>query len=151
MPKERKIGFVFRGTTKGYLGNEKSKSIPVTCTTSQPAIAILFAMQCANEFPDDAVVYIADFQKIKSQITEPNVLKKDEKEVAFSMQPKEFISQSEGFVSIRDLRKVLEEMNISLPLLVRMDNLTRSCREARRLSSKRIIELVSRLRPLIKK
>ena len=70
--------YLFRGTTKDFEGGTNSKENKFTCTSRHPIIALFFAMDCARDYPDHAVVYITQFEKVRHLKAEPNVFKKIE-------------------------------------------------------------------------
>lgn len=145
------IKFVFRGTTIGYEGGKHSQTLPVTCTTEHPAKALWFAMQCAAENPEIAVVYIAKMEKLAHLSILANVLKKKEEEVAFEIAPKEFYSLTEGYVHYKDLQKLLSGMGFDVYQLVRIDNLTELCSRTATISDKDLEKLVEDLEKFIKR
>jgi hypothetical protein len=100
---KKKTEYVFRGTTIGYPGNTASQTLPVTCTSSNPVVALLFALECANSFPDDSVIYLGNMATLSSYQSHANVLAFFEREVIFALKPVDFYALSEGYVTFKEL------------------------------------------------
>ena len=144
--------FYFRGTTIGYPGNHHSQNLPVTCTSTNPIIALLFALECSSKNPLQAVVYIAKSEKLVEVITLPqNVLGEYEDEIPFSIKPVDFFSLCEGYVGVEDLKAALLAMGINCYYVVNNANLTMMCGQARRLNPNEILKLWELLLPNLKK
>ena len=143
--------YVFRGTTINYEGGSSSQKCEYTCTTKHPVIAALFALLCAQEYPEQSVVYIFKTIKLKSLKPMGNVLKKHEEELAWPVLPKDMLELSEGYVDILDMKKVLNDFQVIVDPIVSVDNLTRLCKEATSMSDTEIETIVKALEALIKK
>ncbi len=68
--------YVFRGTTINHEGNRICREFRYTCTSKDPVKATLFAMECARNYPDFAVIYIALTQNLKGLTAHANWNKK---------------------------------------------------------------------------
>ena len=145
------IKYVFRGTTIGFKGGSNSQKHSIVCTSKHPAKALLFAMECANEHPDDAVVYIAKMEKVGHLKIEGNVIKKKEEEVAFAITPSDFYKLTEGYIHFKDMQKLLKEMGFDVNELVRIEKLTELCNRIKKISAGDLEKLVIRLKKFIKK
>lgn len=145
------IKYVFRGTTIGFKGGSNSQEHSIVCTSKHPAKALLFAMECANEHPDDAVIYIAKMERIGHLKIEGNVLKKKEEELAFSIAPDDFYKLTEGYIHFRDMQKLLKELDFDIYELVRIDKLTELCSRIKKISTKDLEILMISLEKFIKK
>jgi len=61
--------------------------------------------------------------------------------------PKEIYELSEGFVPVLQMKQVLKDYGFSIDILVSYDNLTRLCKETRRISQKEIRSIAPNLNP----
>jgi hypothetical protein len=143
--------YVFRGTTLGFPGNAVMQRIPVTCTTSNPAIATLFALKISHKFGVPAVVYVAETNKLAHISTTPeNVLKKYEQEVAWTIKPIDFYTLCEGYVTVAEIQNVLSNLAIETCVLVFEDNLTNLLKQQAQIKPVITEQIVASLRPFLK-
>lgn len=149
MPAKAKV--LFRGTTINFAGGNISKNFNLTCTTTHPAIALLFAMECANDYPDNAVIYIAKMETVGHLKMQPNVLKKIEQEVVLSVSPSEFFHLSEGYIYFRDFQRVLVEMGFEISEIVKTEKLSELCTKVEKITAKEMEMLMEEVKSLIKK
>ena len=147
MPLQRK--YLFRGTTIAYEGGTNSREHNFTCTTSHPVIGLLFAKECANRYPDQAVIYIARMDKVEHLIVEANVLKKMEQEYVVGVTPTEFYKYTEGYVRFRDLQKILKEIGMEVTEIVRKDKLSELCKSVKKVKVKEFETLISLVQNII--
>jgi hypothetical protein len=90
MPSSKKPEFVFRGTTEGYPGGQNSIEIPYTCTSTHPLKALWFALECFQQNPDTACIYIARTENLKEISSGYNHFHKLESEIGFFIRPASF-------------------------------------------------------------
>lgn len=107
----RNIKYVFRGTTLGWVGNKVLQLLPRTCTTSDPSIAYHFAYECSQE-REPAVIYIAKYENLKTFEVEVNILKFAEREVVFKLKPVDFYKYCDGYIMIKEMTQILNEIKI---------------------------------------
>ena len=62
---ERDFIYLFRGTTRGWPGNDILRSEGITCTTTDPLVATLFAIECRNH--GRAVILAARLDSFSSE------------------------------------------------------------------------------------
>lgn len=151
MPAARLPKYVFRGTTKDYPGGGNSIRMPYTCTSSHPVKALWFALECYQENPEDAGIYLALTENLKHISHGQNHFHKLENEIGFFIQPISFYTLCEGFIYLSDFQKVLTDLGIDAYNIVRKDNLTELCKSTPDLSSRNIESLVVGLRVYLKK
>ena len=113
------IKALFRGTSMGYAGNTASKVLPNSSTSTNPAIATLFAIEGKNHGGNN-VVYVAlpDNLKGVNMHIEGNVRVDIEKEVGLAITPTEFAKRVELKITADEAKGILSEMNIHLPARV---------------------------------
>src|SRR5882762_10401280 len=134
--------YVFRGTTKGYHGNKNSMEMPYTCTATHPVKALWFALECYHKNPTSAVVYVARIESLSAIGRGYNQLSNLEDEIAFAIQPAVFYRYCEGFIHVPDLQWVLKGFDIDGYRAVKIENLSRHCRETTPIGAKKIEALV---------
>jgi len=145
-----KTEYLFRGTTKGFEGGTNSKENKFTCTSRHPVIALFFAMDCAREYPDDAVVYIAKIEDVQHLKAEPNVFKKIEQEFVVRVAPTEFYKHTVGYIHFKDLQEILKEIGFDVSQIVRKDNLTELCKNVKQLKAKQLETLIKQIQSVMK-
>jgi len=143
--------YIFRGTTIGFKGGKNCHEHSYTCTSTHPVIALLFAMECANQYSAEAVVYVANIEKVRHLKKEPNVLKKVEKEYVVGVSPTEFIKYTEGYISCKELKEIIEQFGFDVSETVRKEKLTELCKGVRAINSKEIDILIDLIKKVIKK
>jgi hypothetical protein len=146
MSKE-KTEYIFRGTSRDFAGGSRAKEIPATCTTRNPAKAVLFAI-VALPYSFDAGIYYTKVSNLKEvEELNPNVLSREEEERVFKILPKEYIKLCEGFIKLSEAQEALSEQNINTRIPVRLDSLTRECHEMKKMTTreiKKFIELITK-------
>jgi len=137
--------YLFRGTTIGYEGGTTSQTYSFTCTSVHPIIALYFAMECSTCFPEQAVVYVANFENVKHHEAEANVLKKIEQECVLKVAPADFYPLTEGYIHYRDLQAILKEMGFDVTQVITKQNLTELCSKVPQLSPEEMESIMSRI------
>ena len=143
--------YIFRGTTIEFPGNPNCRNYGYSCTSRHPGKATLFALDCYRTNPDSAVVYVSLVENYRSYDITANVIEKKEDEVVYEMPPLEFYPLCLGYVPVREMQKVLNELGHPVYDIARYDNLSRLCDEIRQVSAKEIDKLVVSLEPYLKK
>lgn len=145
--------YVFRGTTLGYRGNYTSVQLPVTCTSTNPAKALAFALVLAHQGYTNVVVYIADTEKLAlNAVTEEsaNFFEKIEDEKAWAIQPFYFYKLCDGNIFFDELRIQLASLGIKINNLVTIDNLTWALKQIQAIENSVIEQLMQNIRPSLK-
>lgn len=143
--------YVFRGTTIGFEGNGNSVGLRYTCTSTHPLKALWFALECYQKFPEQSVVYVADRHKLGELSTNSNHFQDYEEEIAFQILPKYFYPLCEGYLHVTDLQKIMKDQGLESYKLVRVDNLTRICKETPSLSVNEMETILECVLPNLKK
>jgi len=117
-----KSNFFFRGTSAGYEGNPSLLRAVATPTSTNPAIATLFATE--SERYGSGVLHIASSSELKGVTTTANVLQGIEKEVVFDMLPSEFAQKAGVTITAAESRSILKEMGVNIPSNVTKENLS---------------------------
>ena len=113
-PTNKEETYYFRGTTEGYEGNASLQKIGITPASTDPLVATVFATE-AEQY-GKGVVYIASSSDLKGvTISEGNVLRDLEREVAIELLPQEFASRASITLSVQTARNILSDMGYSLP------------------------------------
>jgi RHS repeat-associated protein len=105
--------FLFRGTTVGFEGSPALQRIGVTPTSTDPAVATLFATE-ASRF-GEGVVLLAPRSAVPT--IPGNVLAALEAEVGVALKPVEFAARAQS-VNLAEARAVLQQLGVELPAQV---------------------------------
>jgi hypothetical protein len=146
--------YVFRGTTLGFPGGGNSLRVPYTCTTANPAKAVLFALEVARQYEQPAVIYIARIEvlnQVPVRQLPGNVFEGFEEEYAWEILPSDFYKLCEGYVKLSEMQDALSRIGIPLYRLVFLDNINTHCKEITPLDTETIKSLVDNIGNLIKK
>lgn len=138
--------FIFRGTTVGWPGNPGCREAGFTCTTCDPLVATLFAPEATRY--GKAVVFIADFEKLRLLVGESNAFAEIEREIVVRVAPLDF-SERFAMVAIgaQTSLEVLRTLGFELPVLVGDKEVLRDLLESTpRLDEDQIVEFVRRVR-----
>jgi hypothetical protein len=100
--------YLYRGTTRGWPGNECLRTERITCTTTDPLVATLFAIECRNRGP--AVVLVARRKPFEGLIGPPNYFAIVECAVNVLVAPLDFASQAVLTLDVDQAITILGEM-----------------------------------------
>lgn len=144
--------YIFRGTTLGFRGNASSNRIPVTSTTSNPAKALMFALNAGYEHKKKGIIYIAETSLIKGVAREEaNWFESYEEEIGFSMKPGDFQDLCTGYVTIETMKEGLIKAGVAFSLIVNPQNLSTKIAEIGILPTAQIEKVVKIIEKQIKK
>jgi RHS repeat-associated protein len=104
---------LFRGTSEGYAGSPNMQRVGVTPTSTDPAVATVFATQ--SEQYGNGVVHIARPEDVAGVTRYPPSLGALESEVPLDMPPSEFASRASHTIPVSQARQILDDMGISVP------------------------------------
>lgn len=104
---------LFRGTSEGYAGSENMQKVGVTPTSTDPAVATVFATQ--SEQYGNGVVHIASPDDVAGVDRLPPSLGALESEVPLDIPPSEFASRASHTISVGEARAILDDMGVSVP------------------------------------
>lgn len=144
--------YLFRGTTLYFKGNASSNRIPVTSTTSNPAKALMFALNASYVYRKQGVIYIAETSLIKSVAQEEaNWFESYEEEIGFSIKPGDFQELCLGYITIETMKEGLIKAGVVLDLKVNPQNISTRIAEIGILSGAQIKQVVKIIKEQIKK
>ena len=149
MPNKRLSNYVFRGTTINWPGNNASKKLPRTPTTSNPIKALLFAMASSGH-GHKTVIYIVNENKLGSISFDKNVLAKTEEEKGYIITPLKFIKLAEGYITTEEAIEILHQLKLPIPMLTDKSLFDFSLSEIMRLSKNKTDEFYNLAKPLLK-
>lgn len=144
--------YVFRGTTLGFKGNASSNRIPVTSTTSNPAKALIFALNANYAYKKQGIIYIAETSLIKSVAREEaNWFESYEEEIGYSIKPGDFQELCLGYVTVETMKEGLIKGGIVIDLIANPHNISLRLAEIGILSAAQIEQVVKIIRAQVKK
>ncbi|MFF2082373.1 RHS repeat-associated core domain-containing protein [Nocardia sp. NPDC058176] len=134
---------LFRGTTQGYEGSPAAQRVGVTPTSSDPAVATIFAT--GAERYGEAVVQIARGEDIADieRLTGYGVISR-EAEVPLDISPADFSSRASIEIPASVARSILGDMGINIPRSIDLGNMDAIMDETPKLSSEQVREFVER-------
>jgi RHS repeat-associated protein len=106
--------YYFRGTTVGYPGNPVLQRLGLTPTSTQPAVATVFATVAETEYGGNGVVYIVSSNDLASVLTSPGNDYAYEFEAVFEILPLDFARTASTSVSATGARSILASMGVSI-------------------------------------
>ena len=97
--------YLYRGSTLGWAGTRVNRTLPMTCTSTDPLVATLFALECL--FHGHAVVHFVLKSVVSPFIGPSNFF--DHKELAVNLQPGplEFLQYVSHSIDADDAREIL--------------------------------------------
>ena len=84
--------FLYRGTTSGWPGNECLQGESITCTSTDPIVATLFAIECRSHGP--GVILVAPMRLADQHPGPPNYKSIEECAINLSISPSEFAERA---------------------------------------------------------
>ncbi|WP_280348356.1 putative T7SS-secreted protein [Nocardia neocaledoniensis] len=134
---------LFRGTTEGYEGSPAAQRVGVTPTSTDPGVATIFGTHGENF--GDGVVQIArpgDIQGVER--LEGSLFSADEAEVPLNMRPGDFANSASVAVPASVARAILQDMGISIPNRIGVEDITTLLRETPKLTSSQVSQFIER-------
>ena len=109
--------YLYRGTTARWPGNESLLAAGITCTTTDPLVATLFAIACRNHGP--GVVLLAPKGPLERLIGPSNPFEQIECAVNLEMLPGEFARRAVHRMDVDTSLAILAEPGFSaLPVRI---------------------------------
>ena len=108
-------------------------------------------MECAQRFPNNAVVYIAKTNNLNHLQVTANWNKKHESEYIWNAPPLEFYNLCEGFVRLNNIRRELRKLDHEVSGISSKENLNNLCRDLPAFPAKKLKNLIAALQPFIEK
>jgi hypothetical protein len=90
--------YLFRGTTRGWAGNDNLIQECMTCATIDPLVATLFAIECRNH--GEAVVIIVPRKPFENMIGASNWFELEECAVNLSIEPLGFAEHATAVLDV---------------------------------------------------
>lgn len=116
MPEHEPV-YLFRGTTRGWPGNDALWREGITCTTADPLVATLFAIECRNNGP--AIILAARWDSF-SEEERPDFTNHFwlmENEVVLWLPPVEFEKRAEVALEVDRALEILADLGFEgLPI-----------------------------------
>ncbi len=111
--------YLYRGTTAGWPGNIVLREKHITCTSTDPLVATLFAIECRNH--GRAVILAAVRRDDFLDLTAPeNYFCEIESAVNLYIPPREFAAKAEVIVDVDTALAILSEIGFNdLPVRIR--------------------------------
>lgn len=140
---------LYRGTKLGWRGNPIAQKARITCTTTDPFVATLFAIECRNH--GAAVVLLASHGPFERLIGPPNWFDLIESSVNVLVTPQEFAESAFMIVELDRSITILEKLGFG-PLPRRMNGnemLQSELDETHRLGLRLTLEQIDEFNQLI--
>lgn len=100
--------YLYRGTTIGWPGNDMLQEERITCTTTDPLVATLFAIECRNH--GRAVILAARRELFEALPGLSNYFSVSESAVNLPIVPAEFAMRAEVALDVDRSLEILREM-----------------------------------------
>lgn len=141
--------YLYRGTTEGWPGNSVLQDEQITCTTTDPLVASLFAIECRNH--GHAVILMARADAFVDRIGPSNHFEVMESAVNVLVPPQDFARKPDGVHEVDEVLTILAEMGFGpLPVRIRdkwalREALIGSYEAGQRLNHEQLLEFANRL------
>ena len=110
--------YLYRGTTEGWPGYPVRPGEEITCTTTDPLVATLFAIECRNY--GRAVILAARHDMLEHLVAPANVFDIMESAVNLRCSPLEFASRAEFVLDVDESIAVLRVVGfVDVPVRLR--------------------------------
>jgi hypothetical protein len=100
--------YFYRGTTVGWAGSITLQEENITCTTTDPLVATLFAIECRNH--GHAVILVARREPFRDLRGAPNYVSVGESAVNLRIVPTEFARMAELELDVGRSIEILREI-----------------------------------------
>ncbi len=125
MTEEGHPDYYYRGTTRGWPGNPVLQALEITCVTTDPLVATLFALECRNH-GQAAVLVAARGQYL---VAEENYFALEESAVNLRVLPLEFERTADVVLDVDTALSILSSLGFSpLPIQVPRSQLDHAIR-----------------------
>jgi hypothetical protein len=107
--------YLYRGTTAGWPGNSVLQEEQITCTSRDPLVTTLFAIECRNH--GHAVILVVQRELFDTVLGPPNYFSVSESAVNVRISPTEFSRRSEVALDVDRSLRILRELGFEdIPL-----------------------------------
>lgn len=103
--------YLFRGTTRGFPGHDGVRELHRTCTSTDPLVATLFAIESSRY--GEGVVHIALRRRFRRLIVPANNYENLEREVAVNLLPVTFAARSDFTITAQQARDILVNLGLA--------------------------------------
>lgn len=100
--------YLYRGTTVGWPGNLCLQDERITCCTTDPLVACLFAVECRAK--GKAIIYVSSRDRYSNLIAADNHFSVIECAVNLNLVPSEFIDQSDYRLDVEEVLNILHRL-----------------------------------------
>jgi hypothetical protein len=100
--------YLYRGTTAGWPGNSVLQEEQITCTSSDPLVATLFAIECRNH--GHAIVLAVRRTLFAELLAPPNFFSMSESAVNLQIDPTEFARRADITLDVNRSLQILSEL-----------------------------------------
>ena len=114
--------YLYRGTTAGWPGNPVLREEKITCTSTDPLVATLFAIECRNH--GRAIIAVGRQDKFAGLVAPTNHFSIVESAVNLYIPPLQFVEKAEITLEVDRALTILNEIGFA-DLPIRMDKETR--------------------------
>jgi hypothetical protein len=112
------IRYLYRGTTEGWPGYPVRPGEEITCATTDPLVATLFAIECRNY--GRAFILAARRDRLEHLVAPANIFDIIESAVNLRCSPLEFASRAEFVLGVDDSIAILRELGfVDVPVRLR--------------------------------
>ena len=137
-PLKEEVKYLFRGTSEGFEGSAAAQKLGYTPTSTDPAVATLFAIESKNY--GKGVLKVALPKDLQGVEYTGNVLYSLEKEIALNLKPADFAAKSTLTITAEQASGILKNMGINLPSKVTLDELSNVIKSTPKLTTAQIDE-----------
>jgi hypothetical protein len=102
------VRYLYRGTTLGWPGDNVLQELRITCTTTDPLVATLFAVECRNH--GQPAILVARQELFDDLIADDNFFSVIECAVNVRMSPLEFAALAEAVLDVDNSLAILREL-----------------------------------------
>jgi RHS repeat-associated protein len=106
---------LFRGTSEGWLGHPSLQKVGISPTSTDPAIATIFAIESTTQGGKGVVHIAASSDLAGVHFEAPNTRAEVELEVPVGVSPSEFAQRASITITVEQAREILAGMGIPTP------------------------------------
>lgn len=137
-PAKEEVKFLFRGTSEGFEGSNGNQKLQVTPTSSDPAVATIFAINAKNH--GKGILQIALPENLQGVNYTGNVLQSMEIEIGVGLAPVEFSKKVSVTITAEQAQGILKDMGIEIPSNIRLGEVSKIIENTPRMTQSQINE-----------
>ena len=104
--------YLYRGTSPGWPGGSGARSIPMTCTSTDPLVATLFAIRARSRF-GRCVVILGERTAFEDLTGPPNYMDQLESAVNLRVTPMEFERRAARMIGVDGSLEILADLGFT--------------------------------------